>query len=326
MEKISQRRSRNPTLSVVVPVYNEETSLPVFFPALLKQLQKSISNSYEVIVVNDGSKDNSPKIIKKFCVKDKNIKLLNLSRNFGKEIAVTAGIFQAKGEAILMIDADGQHPVELIGKFIKAWQDGNQVVIGVRKSNQKEGLIKRYGSKLFYKLFNSITDAPIIPGATDFRLIDKVVREEFMQFTERNRMARGVIDWIGFQRIVIPFHANNRIGGKASYKVTGLIKLALNSFVSSSVMPLYVIGYTGILTVAVSFSLGVFVVVEQFLLHDPWNLQVSGSAMIGVLTMFLVGITLIAQGLLAIYLSHIHAQTQNRPLFIVDKKNSVNLT
>lgn len=325
MNNSTKQTGSNPLLSVVVPVYNEQASLPVFLPSLINQLVKSAGNSYEIIVVNDGSNDSSAKIIKEFCAKNKNIRLVNLSRNFGKEIAVTAGIFQAGGEAIIMIDADGQHPVELIGKFQEAWQAGNQVVIGVRKSNQKEGPVKRYGSKLFYALFNATTKTSLIPGATDFRLIDAVVREEFMQFTERNRITRGVIDWIGFQRTVIPFHANNRIGGKASYKISSLFRLALNSFVSSSVAPLYVIGYAGTLTAALSFSLGMFVFIEQILLHDPWHLRVSGSAMIGLLILFLVGVILIAQGLLAIYLSHIHAQTQNRPLFIVDKKNSVNL-
>lgn len=312
-------------LSVVVPAYNEEISFPKFLPQLVAEIEKAVGNSYEIIAVNDGSKDSTLKILQDVAKVDKRFKVVNLSRNFGKEIATTAGIFQAKGEAIVVIDADGQHPPELINEFVRLWEEGNQVVIGVRKSNKKEGFIKRYGSKAFYRLFNASSDTTLIPGATDFRLIDRAVQEEFIQFTERYRITRGLIDWMGFERAIVPFHANERIGGVASYKVSQLFKLALNSFISLSMTPLYAIGYIGILITGLAFLGGAFIFIEQLLLSDPLGLNVTGTAMVSLLILFLVGIIMSSQGLLAVYLSHIHIQTQNRPLFIIDRRRSVNL-
>lgn len=312
-------------LSVVVPAHNEEESLPSFFPALIKGVEKAVGKSYEILIVNDGSTDHTLKIARDLAKNNTRLRIVSLSRNFGKEVATTAGIFNATGEATIIIDADGQHPPELIEEFVKLWQSGSQVVIGVRKSNQKEGPIKRYGSKLFYRLFNATSNTLLLPGATDYRLIDKDVREEFVHFTERYRITRGLIDWMGFNRAIVPFHANERIGGQASYKVSHLFKLALNSFVSLSMAPLYIIGYAGGIITALSFLLGLFVAIEQLILGDPLNLRVTGTAMLSILILFLVGVILVAQGLISIYLSHIHVQTQNRPLFIIDKKSSVNL-
>ncbi len=311
-------------LSIVVPAYNEQESLSDFLKLLVREL-KRVTASYEIIVVNDGSSDDTLRIAQALAAKDKHIRLVNLSRNFGKELATTAGISYATGDAVIMIDADGQHPPELIKQFVALWKDGYQVVVGVRKTNQKEGFVKRYGSKLFYHLFNATSDVTLIPGATDYRLIDKAVRDEFVKFTERNRITRGLIDWMGFKRTVIPFDAKERMAGRASYSITKLVKLTLNSFISLSIAPLYAVGAAGVLITLLSFIFGLFILIEQPILSDPLHLRITGTAMIGVLLLFLVGIIMTAQGLLALYLSHIHVQAQNRPLFIVDKQNSANL-
>ncbi|HUD07543.1 MAG TPA: glycosyltransferase family 2 protein [Candidatus Saccharimonadales bacterium] len=313
-------------LSVIIPAYNEEESFPKFYPSLLKVIIDTVGKSYEIVMVNDGSSDGTLKLLQDIANQNKKLRVVNFSRNFGKEIAVTAGISYAQGEAIIIIDADGQHPPELIPKFVKLWEDGYQVVIGVRESNQKEGLTKRYGSKLFYKLLNVTSDTTLIAGATDFRLIDRAVQAEFIQFSEHYRITRGLIDWMGFRRATIPFHANKRIAGQASYRVSKLIRLALNSFVSLSVAPLYIFGYVGAFITFGAFMVGLFVIIEQLILGDPLGLRVTGTAMLSILTLFLVGILLISQGLISVYLSHVHAQTQNRPLFIVDKQNSIRLT
>lgn len=312
-------------ISIVIPCYNEAINVASFYKQLQSVAINDKTHDYEFIYVDDGSKDNTLNELRVLSDRHSSVKVLSLSRNFGKEIATTAGIFYAKGDATIMIDGDGQHPVELIPQLIKLWEDGHMVVVGVRKTNKKEGFIKHYGSKLFYKLFNSTSDTTLIPGATDFRLIDKVVRQEFMHFTERYRITRGLIDWMGFKRAYVEFDANERMGGKSSYKVSKLIKLALNSFVSLSMAPLYFIGYAGLTITFVSLMAGVFVFVEQLLLADPLNLNVTGTAMLSILTLFLVGIIMTAQGLVSIYLSHIHIQTQNRPLFIVDPSNSINI-
>ena len=168
-------------------------------------------------------------------------------------------------------------------------------------------------------------DFTMIPGSTDYRLIDEKVREEFIKFTEHNRIARGLIDWMGFPYATVSFKTEQRLGGTATYSMSKLFKLALNSFVSLSMLPLYLIGYIGIFISGSSLILGLAIFIEQILLNDPLHINVTGTAMLGVLTIFLVGIILCAQGLLALYLSHIHVQAQNRPLFIVDKRHSVNI-
>jgi len=313
-------------LSVIVPAYNEEASLPKFYHLLLKEIINSVDDSYELIIVNDGSTDSTLNILRDISKQNHRLRVINLSKNFGKEIATTAGIFYASGDAIIVLDADGQHPPELIPKFIKAWKDGSQVVVGIRKSNQKEGFIKHYGSKLFYKLLNAISTTDLMPGTTDYCLIDREVQEVFMQFSEKGRITRGLINWMGFEKSIIPFHAKERIGGKASYKTSKLIKLAVNSFMSLSVVPLFIIGYVGAFITLISFFMGLFIIIEQIILSDPLKLHITGTAMLSVLILFLIGIVLLSQGLIAMYLSRVHTQTQNRPLYIIDKRNSINLS
>lgn len=312
-------------LSIVVPAYNESECIDTFhYDTLLPSLKK-IKEKYEIIYVNDGSKDNTLQLLTKIAKSDKNVKIVSLSRNFGKEIAVTAGISVATGDATIIMDSDGQHPPFLIKDFVEKWQSGAQVIIGIRDSNQKEGIVKKWGSKIFYKLFNSITGYGILPRSTDFRLIDKAVQIEFLKCTERNRITRGLIDWLGFKRDYIIFDSPARIAGEASYKTSQLVKLALNSFISLSLKPLFFFGWFGVFVTISSFIIGMLILIEQILLNDPLNWNFTGSAILGVFVSFLVGLILISQSILAIYISHIHTQSQNRPLFIIDSTNSIGL-
>lgn len=313
-------------LSVVVPVYNEAEGLEEFHnKLLLPNVKKFTNSSYEILYVNDGSKDSSLEIMTKCAKKNRSVKVINLSKNFGKEIAVTAGIFQASCKAIIVIDADGQHPPELIGEFIEKWEAGAQVVIGIRASNQKEGAIKHWGSKIFYQIFNSASGSEIVPRSTDFRLIDKVVQQEFIRCYEKNRITRGLIDWLGFDREYITFHSPARLAGRASYSTKQLMKLAVNSFISLSIKPLEILASFGLLITLLSLAAGVFIIIEQFLLSDPLTLNITGSAMLGVFMSFLIGLVMTSQGIVAIYISHIYVQSQGRPLFIINRTTSVNL-
>lgn len=305
------------TLSVVVPVHNEQENIEAFYTSLEAVLQK-LDEAYEVFFVNDGSSDATAELVRKLHKKNKRIRLLQLSRRFGKEVALAAGIAQASGEAILMIDGDGQHPVEKIPSFVQAWRGGAKVVVGVRTDNHSEGIVKKYGSKLFYNLSNRLSGAEQVPGASDFRLIDQVVQQEFIRLQEPDSITRGLIDWLGFERAYIEYAAKPRLAGAAGYKFSRLVKLAVNSFVSLSPVPLYLVGYLGVLITAGSFLLGIFVLVEQILLGDPWSLDFTGTAMLSILVLFLVGIILMAQGVMALYISHIHTQSKHRPLFVVD--------
>ncbi|HRO23124.1 MAG TPA: glycosyltransferase [Promineifilum sp.] len=313
-------------LSIVVPIYNESEGLLTFHnELLLPALQEAVEGSYEIIYVNDGSRDNSLELLTNLARQDSRVRVINLSRNFGKEIATTAGISQSQGEATIIMDGDGQHPPAIIGEFLAKWRAGAQVVIGVRDSNQKEGLVKKWGSSAFYALFNSISGAEMVPRSTDYRLIDRLVRLEFMKFTERQRITRGLIDWLGFRRDYVTFDSPARLAGKATYKTSHLVKLAMNSFVSLSLAPLFIFGWIGVFITVLSFVAGIFIFVEQFLLSDPLGLNFTGSALLGIFTSFLIGLVLISQGIIAIYLSHVHGQSQARPLFVIDAAHSSGL-
>ena len=310
-------------LSVIIPSYNEEKNTAPLYTQLSNELAKERGLTYEIIYVNDGSIDRTVDEVRKLAKKDSRIRLVSFSRHFGKETGTTAGIHAARGKAIMMMDADGQHPHELIHEFLKKWRAGSKVVIGVRKANQKEGFIKRYGSKVFYRLFNTTSGTTLTPGATDFRLIDRDVQREFVKLTERNRITRGLIDWIGYKRDTIEFIANPRMHGKASYNYTMLMQLFTNSFISLSLAPLYLLSIVGSIFTCIALLFGLFVIIEQLIAGDPMHLNVTGTGMLGILLVFLVGIVLTSQGIIALYISRIHTETQNRPLYIVDEASSI---
>lgn len=315
---------KKPFISIVVPCFNEVDNIIPLYKKLELVIRKEKAIDFEILFVNDGSSDGTLTKTRELASNHNNTKVVNLSRNFGKEIATTAGISYARGDAIIMLDADGQHPPELIPRFIKKWVNGAKVVVGVRKTNQKEGFIKRYGSKIFYLIINKLQSTKMTAGSTDFRLIDKAVRKEFLKLTEHNRITRGIIDWIGFKKDYIEFHANERMSGSASYSITKLLKLMIDSFVSLSIKPLYLAIWAGVIILPLSILLGLFSAVEMAI-GDPLNLNITGGAYIGLTILFLVGLILISQGITALYLSHIHSETQNRPLFIIDKDLSSNL-
>lgn len=312
--------------SIVVPVFNESEGLAIFHDSLVSALS-NITKGYNwtVIYINDGSSDESISEIRKI-ENNSTVKVvvLDFSRNFGKEAAVSAGITESLAlgvDCTLIIDADGQHPVARIGDFIREWEAGAEVVIGVRSNSQHETLIKKFGSKFFYLGFNKLTGVKLVPRSTDFRLIDGNVVEEFTRLTERGRITRGLIDWLGFTRAYISFDALDRQHGSASYGTKKLIKLALNSFVSLSMAPLYFSGYLGVFFMLMSFLFGCFIIVEQFILSDPLRLNFSGPLILGVILLFLVGVVLSSLGLLALYIAKILEEAQNRPLYIVRKKS-----
>ncbi len=303
-------------LSVVIPVYNESIGLEKFHESLCGIIDKMPYN-ISFIYIDDGSTDNSAEILRKLTKLDYRVKPIYLSRNFGKEIATTAGIHGSTGDAALILDADGQHPVELIPNFISAWEDGSKVVVGIRQANQKEGVIKRYGSKLFYKLLKVLGAPDVVPGSTDFRIIDKEVVAAFNRLTEHNRITRTLIDWLGFEHTNIYFTAKPREHGEASYSTKKLIKLALNGFVSLTFTPLYFSGYLGVVIMFIGLVMSTFAVINGYLLGDPLSLNISGTAILAMLILFLVGLLMVGQGLLALYIARIYTETENRPLYIL---------
>lgn len=317
MEKLS-------LISIIIPVHNEEKNIPLVCDKIINVWNNlKHKYAYEIIFVNDGSIDASPAILEKLSAQNKNIKYIEFSRNFGKELALSAGIFYARGDAAIIIDADLQHPPKLIPDFIEKWEKGAEIVIGLRNKNKGEGLIKKFGSILFYKIMNFIGETEMLPQETDYRLLDKKVIAEFNRFTERNRIARGLIDWLGFKKDYIHFNANERINGEAQYNNAKLFRLALASFVSQSLFPLKFAGYLGIFITFFSGLLGLFIFIERYILNDPWGMSFSGPAILAVIILFLIGIVLSCLGLIALYIASIHNEVINRPIFVIRKKGNL---
>ena len=309
-------------VSIVVPSYNESENINSFYLAISKVLHTRNDGTFELIFVNDGSRDNTLDLIKALPSQDKNVvvRYLDFSKNFGKEAATTAGLHEATGDAVMMVDADLQHPVELIPEFIEKWRNGADVVVGIRTENKKVGLIKKIGSTTYYRIINSISETGITPKATDFRLLDRKVVDEFKKLTEHNRMTRGLIDWMGYKRAYVYFKANERFAGVASYSKIKLLKLALSSFVAHSLLPLKFAGYLGIATTLLSGTLGFFMIVEKYALGDPLDLGISPITQLATLIVFLIGIILCCLGLVALYIGLISTEVQNRPLYIIREK------
>ena len=316
-----KQTSDNPMLSIIVPVYNERENIPELYRALRAVLADS-TLSHELIFVNDGSTDSSSRVMWEIADTDPSVRVIEFSRNFGKEIATTAGLHAAKGDAAIMIDADLQHPVNLLPEFVAKWQAGAEVVIGIRKTYGSESLSKKLYSWLFYKMLNSIAEMKVKPHATDYRLVDREVIDAFKQFSERNRMTRGLIDWLGFDREYIEFDINPRQHGAASYNFRKLLTLAANSFVGLSLFPLRLAGYMGVIITTLASLLGLFVLIEQGIMHDPLGLRITGTARLGDINIILIGIVLMALGLVSLYIANIHDEVINRPLYIVRKTRS----
>lgn len=311
-------------ISLIIPVYNEEDNIDLMHSSLMA-VWKNLKGryDYEIIFINDGSIDKSRGLIEKLVNADRKIRYIEFSRNFGKEVATSAGLHYCKGDGVIIIDADLQYPLELIPEFIAKWENGAEIVIGIRNSNKGEGIIRKVGSGVFYKIMNLIGETKIIPQATDFRLIDKKVVEEFNRFTERQRITRGLLDWMGFTKDYVYFNANIRNKGKTNYNLFKKSKLAMSSFVAHSLIPLKLAGYLGIFITFFSIILGLFIFVEKYVLQDPWNMGFSGSAILAVMILLLVGVILICLGLIALYIANIHTEVMNRPLYVIKKKKNI---
>lgn len=310
-------------ISVVVPVYNEEAGIEKFLNNELMPVLEKMPEKFEIIIVDDGSIDGTMEKIIKFQKRQKqSVRIVAFVRNFGKEEALTAGIREAKGDAIIMIDADGQHPTAEIPKMVAKWQQGAKIVTAVRGHNTTK---HRIASKLYYMMIKMIGNKNVVAGAMDFRLIDRVVADEFNKFTEHNRITRGLIDWLGFPQEYIKVKIKDRTDGCPSYNYKKLMALAGDSLASMSRMPLVIFGYIGMFITVFSLLFGLFILIQQYILGDPMGLDWSGAVAVSVFVAFLVGLVLVSQSLIALYISQIHTEAKNRPLYIIDKEKSIGL-
>jgi len=310
-------------ISIVIPAYNEEKNIPLIYDELMKVLDVLKEKyDYEIIFIDDGSEDKSPEILETLTNQNNKVKYIQFSRNFGKEIALTAGLQSTSGDAAILIDADLQHPPEFIPEFLAKWEKGTEVIIGIRKRYEKIGLFRKFCNLIFYRIQNLISEIKILNQETDYRLLDRKVINEFNKFTERGRITRGLIDWLGFKRDYVYFPVRDRKSSKVGYSFSKLTKLALTTLISHSLFPLKLAGYLGVIITFFAGLLGLFIFFEKYLFNDPYNLNITGTATLAVFILFLVGIILCCLGFIALYIVNIQYEVTNRPLYVVKKKKN----
>jgi len=312
-------------ISIIVPAHNEEKNISLFvssFGPIFDSLKSKYE--FEILFVNDGSIDKTLDEIYKVIDNnnDLNIKVIDLSRNFGKEIALTAGLNLCNGSCAVMLDADLQHPIELIPEFIAKWESGADVVVGVRKTNKDDNILKKIGSLIFNKIVSKISSVDYTSRSTDYRLIDRVVIDEFNKLKEGNRMTRGLIDWLGFKREYIYFDAKPRINGERSYSLKKLYRLFIDGIIQNSLFPLKIAGYLGGAITLVSGIFGLCIIIGRYIVKNSWWQSISHNVILGVLNMFLIGIVLCCLGLIALYIADISNESKGRPLYVINKKTS----
>jgi dolichol-phosphate mannosyltransferase len=302
------------SLSIIIPVHNESANIFTIHADLVRVADDQI---LEFIFVNDGSTDYSVDNIRDLQRTDARVRLIDFSRNFGKEAATTAGLLESTGDAAVLLDCDGQHPPRMIPQFIDEWHKGSKVVIGRRISNERAGFVKNTGSALYHRLLKMIHAQQPIQGDTDFRLIDREVIEAFRGLHDHNRVTRSLINWLGFSQAYVDFEADPRKEGDASYSFQKLLRLAIDGLTTASMRPLLFSSLIGTVTFGIGILLGLFMIIEQFLLNDPLSLGFSGSAYLAVFILVMTSLMLIGQGIQGIYLANIYGEARNRPLYVV---------
>jgi len=303
-------------ISVVVPAYNEEGGLDAFYQALAAQLDQ-IGETWEIVFVNDGSRDHTLEVLKRLHENDSRVKILSFSRNFGNQIAISAGLKYAQGNAIVIMDADLQHPPELLTEMVRLWKDeGYHSVYTLRSYDEKTGYLKRLTSSLFCKFLNRISDLDLPEGISDYRLIDRRIVDCLNAMGENSRFLRAMISWLGFRKIGISYTANERFAGKSKFSATKLIKLSCDAITSFSVKPLRWITYFGLFIACCSLLYAGYVLFETF----AFGLITPGWPTLIIAILFLGGVQLISLGVIGEYIGRIYTEVKHRPLFVIQEK------
>jgi len=309
-------------LDIVIPIYNEEENLPSLHDRLIKVCENLGDMAWQVIYVNDGSSDRSLEIMGWQRESDSRFSIVELSRNFGHQAAITAGLSCSTGDAVILMDGDLQDPPELIPELISRWEGGANVVRAHRRSRKEKGM-RRVGFNLFYKLFSWITDFPIPPNAGIFGLLDRQATEELKKLPEQNRFFPGLRSWVGLNQEVAYYDRDDRAGGEPKQSLKRLVRYALDAIFSFSYKPLRIMTSTGILISAIGFLLACFFITRRLI---GIEIAQTGFTTLVVLMLFLGGIQLIAIGLLGEYLARIYDEVKRRPLFIIKDTHGLEKT
>ena len=304
-------------ISVIVPMYFEEAVVSECYKRLKEVLTNLNDYNYEIIFVDDGSRDQTLSILEKIAMVDKNIKVISFSRNFGHQAAVQAGLKLSSGDAVIIIDADLQDPPELIPQMVSLWENGNDVIYAKRKSREGETKFKLFSAKMFYNILNDLSDVSIPKDTGDFRLADRKVVDVINSLPEHNKFFRGLFSWVGFKQAPIEYERKERFAGETKYPLNKMIKLAKDGIFSFSTKPLKFVTKLGIVSIFISILILIYSLLSFIF---DWNNLTAGWTSIMVTVTFFAGVQLLSLGMISEYIGRIYEESKNRPSYIINKK------
>lgn len=307
-------------ISIVTPVYNEEDNV-VFFHEEITKVMKTTGMDYELIYVNDGSKDRTDELIRELAEKDSHVRAITFARNFGHQTAITCGMDFARGDAVITMDGDMQHPPELIPLLLEKWKDGYDIVQTIRTSTEDSGFIKKITSAGYYKVINSISKTPVTPGGSDFRLMNRKSLDVFLRFREHARFIRGIVGGLGFKQTTVEFEAPARHAGVSKFSMNKMLHFAMDGILTNSTTPLRAAFYAG----AISGFIGILLILHVLYSYLAGN-TVPGWATMTILIAFFGSANLVGLGIIGEYIGRLYEETKDRPLYWIsgdtnDRKN-----
>ncbi len=305
-----------PVLSIIVPMYNEEKNVFGLLDRVVSVVEE-IEQDYEIILIDDGSRDNTAEKVIEYCQTNAKLKFIAFSRNFGKEAALNAGLSHASGKAIIQIDADLQHPPEVIRTFYEEWQTGAEIVYGQRTSRDDDSAIRGFLTRSFYKIFAAVSDVKLMNGLGDFLLMDRKVVDALLSMPERERFTKGLYAWVGFKRVAVPFEVAPRKHGQSAWSIIRLYLFALGAITSFSTIPLKIWTYVGLFLAIPSFAYGGYIFFKTML----FGIDVPGYASLMVAVCFFSGIQLLGLGIIGDYLGRVLKEVKQRPLYLISAKH-----
>lgn len=307
-------------LSIVIPMYYEEEVVNECYTRLEKVVTNLEGYEYEIIFVNDGSKDKTLELLTEIAKENKNVKIVSFARNFGHQAAVTAGLKEVTGDVILIIDADLQDPPELIPDMLKLWEEGNEVIYGERKSREGESKFKLFTASMFYKTLNALSDVEIPKNTGDFRLVDRKVVDTINAMPEHNKFLRGLFSWVGYKQYAFKYERKERFAGETKYPLKKMLKLAADGIIGFSTKPLKLLGGLGIISICISFLILIYALLSFMF---SWNNLAEGWTSLMVAITFFAGVQLLSVWILSEYIGRIYDETKRRPEYVIDKKINI---
>ncbi|MBQ2413440.1 MAG: glycosyltransferase family 2 protein [Rikenellaceae bacterium] len=304
-------------VSILIPSYNEEQSLPLLYNQLVEVTNNLAQYEWEFMFVNDGSRDNTLNVIQQLREQDNRVNYVDLSRNFGKEVAMLAGFDYVTGDCVVIMDADLQHPPYVIEEFIKKWEEGYEDVYAIRRTRGKESFIRKKLSLTYYKLLQHSTRVEVLPNVGDFRLLDRKCINMLRQMRDQERYTKGMYCWIGCRKIGVEFEQGDRQEGESKWNFSSLLNLAINGITSFTIAPLRMVSVAGIIIASLAFIYMVYVIIKAIIYGDP----VAGFPSLMVAILFLGGVQLIGLGILGEYVGRIFNESKNRPVYFIESFN-----